>query len=259
MAIVLEDISYKKILKNVNMKIKYGNIISIIGNNGSGKTTLLEIIVGKNKEYEGSIKREENLRISFVEQNLKKTFFCDTLEKEIEFSLEEINYPQNKIKRRISDSIKMIGLPEYFLNRDPLTLSSSELRLAALARAISINPDLIVIDEPIIGMSEGEKNNLIQILKKIKRRYNKTIVLVSQNMNFIHKISDYIYVLSDGKIVLEGDKYTIFKEEKKLVENNLFVPSIIEFENYVLNSKNIKLGYRDDINDLVKDILRNIK
>jgi len=259
MAIELKDISYKNIIKNINLQIKYGNIVSILGKNGSGKTTLLEILAGKNKEYEGIVKCEECLTVSYIEQNLKKTFFCDTLEKEIEFSLEEINYPKNKIKRRINDSIKMIGLPEYFLNRDPLTLSSSELRLAALARAISINPDLIIVDEPIIGMSESEKNNLIQILKKIKRRYNKTIVLVSQNMDFIHKISDYIYVLSDGKIVFEGDKYSVFKNEKKLCENNLLVPSIIEFENYVLNCKNIKLGYRDDINDLVKDILRNIR
>ena len=259
MAIVLKDVSYSKIIKKVNLQIKYGNIVSIIGKNGSGKTTLLEILVGKNNEYEGSVKSEGQLRISYIEQDLKKTFFCDTLEKEIEYSLEEINYPQNKIKKRIMDSIKMIGLPEYFLNRDPFTLSTSELRLAALARAVSINPDLIVIDEPIIGMSEVEKNNLIQILKKIKRRYNKTIVLVSQNMDFIHKISDYIYVISNGKIILEGDKYSVFKKEKILIENNLFVPSIIEFENYVLNNKKIKLGYRDDINDLVKDILRNIK
>lgn len=259
MAIVLDDVSYSKILKKVNMKIKYGNIISVIGKNGSGKTMLLEIIAGKNKKYDGKINYDNQLKIAYIEQDLKKTFFCDTLEKEIEYLLEENNYPHNKIKKRIEDSIKMIGLPSYFLHRDPLTLSSSELRLAALARAISLNPDLIVIDESIIGMSEGEKNNLIQILRKIKRRYNKTIVLTSQNINFIHKISDYIYVISDGKIVLEGDKYTVFKEEKILAENDIYVPSIIEFENYVLNSKKIKLGYRDDINDLVKDILRNIK
>ena len=60
-----------------------------------------------------------------------------------------------------------------------------------------------------------------------------------------------------GNIIIEGDKYTVFKEQKLLKDNGILVPKIIEFENYVLDNKKIKLGYRDDINDLIKDILRN--
>ena len=259
MAVIVEDVSYKNILKKVDIEIKYGNIISVIGPNGCGKTKLLEIICGVEKNFAGKICFESNSKIAFIEQDLRKTFFCDTLEKEIELALETINYPKNKISKRIEDSLKMIGLPSYFLDRDPLSFSSSELRLAALARAISVNPDILFIDEPIIGMSEIEKNNLIQILKKIKRRYNKTIVLASQNLDFIHKISDYIYVLADGKIVLSGDKYEVFKKTKFLLDYGIYVPKIINFEDYVLKNKKVKLGYRDDINDLVKDILRNMK
>ena len=133
------------------------------------------------------------------------------------------------------------------------------MRLAALARAVSINPDIFLIDEPVIGASESEKNNLIQLFKKIKRKFNKTIVIVSQDLNFIHKVSDYIYVISNGKNLFSGDKYSVFTNDEVFIEKNIMVPYIIEFENYVLKEKNIKLGYRDDINDLVKDILRNMK
>lgn len=259
MAIVLRDISFRKILKKINMEIKYGNIVSIIGPNGSGKTKILDIIAGIEKNYDGDIKYDKELKISYINQNISESFFCESLESEIELSLEEINYPQSKIKKRIRDSLKLVGLPEYFLNRDPLTLSSSEMRLAALARAVSINPDIFLIDEPVIGASESEKNNLIQLFKKIKRKFNKTIVIVSQDLNFIHKVSDYIYVISNGKNLFSGDKYSVFTNDEVFIEKNIMVPYIIEFENYVLKEKNIKLGYRDDINDLVKDILRNMK
>ena len=259
MAIILKNLSYKKVFSNVNIEIKYGNIVSIIGPNGSGKTKILDILCGEENEFNGEVIFDKGIKISYIKQDLKKTFFCDTLEKEMELFLEEIKYPKEKIKKRILDSFKMVGLPVYFLQRDPLTLSSSEIRLAALARSLLVNPELIVIDEPIIGMSTSEINNLILILKKIIRRYNKTIVIVSQNMEFIHKISDYIYVVSNGNIVLKGDKYSVFKNFDLLNENDIYVPRIIDFENYVLKYKKIKLGYRDDLNDLVKDVLRNIK
>ena len=259
MALVIENIGYKKVLNNISMKIDYGNIVSVIGTHGTGKTKLLEIINGSEENFEGKISYGDKKITYLVEQDLRKTFFCDTLEKEMELALEGINYSKNKIQKRILDSLKMVGLPDYFLKRDPLTLSSSELRLADLARAFSINPDILLLDEPTIGMSECEKKNLIQIIRKMKRKFNKTIIIVSQNLDLVHEISDYLYVLSNGTVILSGTKYEVFGKENILIENNIGVPNIIKFENYVLKNKKIKLGYRDDINDLIKDILRNIK
>jgi len=259
MALIVDGLCYKKILNNISLRIDSGNIVSIIGTNGSGKSKLLEIINGSEKNFEGKINCDSKVITYLVEQDLRKKFFCDTLEKEMELTLESVNYSKSKIKKRILDSFKMVGLPEYFLKRDPLTLSSSELRLADLARAFSINPDILLLDEPTIGMSEYEKKNLIQIIRKMKRRYNKTVVLVSQNLDLIHEISDYIYVLSKGSVILSGTKYEVFSKADELMKNNIGVPNIIKFENYVFKNKRVKLGFRDDINDLIKDILRNIK
>lgn len=259
MEIRLENIKYKNILKDISMVFNEGNIYSIIGSNGSGKSVLLDCIVGNKGVTGGKIFGVENIKIGFVSQNIDDTFFCDTLIKEFELTLEENDYSKEKINKRIMDSIKMIGLPEYFLERDPVTLSSSEKRLAALARAISFNPEVLILDEPTIGMSKSEKNTLIQIIRKIKRRFNKTIILATQDMDFVNEISDYVYAMENGTIIAEGDKYTVFKNTDLLLKSGISKPSIIRFEDYVLKNKNVKLGYRDDINDLVKDILRNIK
>ena len=100
---------------------------------------------------------------------------------------------------------------------------------------------------------------MIYLLKKLKNKYHKLIIIVSQDMEFIHKVCDDIYVLNQGKIVLYGNKFDVFSKQKLLKKINVDVPNIISFENLVLQKKNIQIGYRDEINDLIKDVYRYVK
>lgn len=253
----LKNIKYKDIISDISLSIKDGTITSFIGPNGSAKTTLLKIISSNLEPSFGEIKIGKKSKVAIVNQYLDTDFFYDTVYKELQMYLEKNNYSKEKYNERIMDSIKMVGLNINYLKRDPLTLSSSEMRVLMIAKALSINPNILILDEPTVGMTYIEKNNLIKIIKTIKRRYKKTIIVASQDIEFIHLISDYIYVLKNGKIILEGNKFDIFKEVKLLKSNGLNVPKIIQFEHLVINSKKIRIGYRDDVNDLIKDILRN--
>lgn len=134
----------------------------------------------------------------------------------------------------------MVGLSEKYLSRDPLELSSSEMRKVMLAKGLAINPKILILDEPSIGLDAEDKRELIKLLKTIKRRYNKTIIIISQDIEFIHQLVDYLFVFKDGKILIEGDKYEVFKQRELLERNGIQIPKIIQFELLVLNNKNIK-------------------
>lgn len=277
MEVKFNNVSYvsnkKQIIDNFNIELKEGKINGFIGPNGSGKTTIVQMINGRIYPTKGDImiekfkiksnKNDDNIKnlylnISTMEQHLEEHFFCESVQKELTLSLESYNYRKEKIDKHIKDAIKMVGLSEKYLSRDPLELSSSEMRKVMLAKGLAINPKILILDEPSIGLDAEDKRELIKLLKTIKRRYNKTIIIISQDIEFIHQLVDYLFVFKDGKILIEGDKYEVFKQRELLERNGIQIPKIIQFELLVLNNKNIKLGFREEINDLIKDILRNI-
>ena len=255
-----EKINYEKkeVLKNINMKFETGKITSIIGKSGSGKTTLLELIDNIIVPTKGEIIIEDVNKIGFLFQFPEEQFFNQTVKKELEVILKLSDYKKD-INKRIYDVLEMVNLNEDYLNKNPFNLSSGEKRKLALASVLILNPKIILLDEPTIGLDDKDKNEMIKLIRILKNRYNKTIIIASHDMNFIHKITDYIYVLDNKKIIMEGDKYTIFKQEEKLNKIKIKVPNLISFSNKVLKTKKIKIGYRDDINDLIKDIYRYVK
>lgn len=263
MEIVLEKVNFTnkvfntQILEDINLNIKTGLITTIVGASGSGKTTLAEIIDLLVIPSSGNVKYNSKNKVGLVFQNPEEQFFASTVEKEIEFGLNYLNKDISKIKKKVQDALIMVNLNPNYLNRNPFSLSCGEKRKVAIASVLAFNPEIIILDEPTLGLDKKSQKSLIKIIKLLKNRYNKTIIVITKDTELAHIISDEVVVLNDGKIVLQGNKYEVFTED--ISKYGLKKPKIIEFEQLVYKEKNIKLLYRDDINDLMKDVYRNVK
>ena len=268
MEIKLENVSFsynkinytkKDILKNISTTFKEGEIYSIIGKSGVGKTTMAELIAGLLIPTEGKIINQEAKQIGMVFQFPEEQFFNSTVNEELEIGMILNHYHTEEKEKRIISALRMVGLDESYLEKNPFKLSNGEKRLVAIAAVLIFNPKVIILDEPTIGLDENSKNTIIKLIRLLKKRYQKTIIIISHDMDFVHKLSDHIIVLYDKKIVLEGTKYEVFKQNNLLKKYGLKQPKVMEFSTKVLKKKNIKIGYRDEINDLIKDIYRYVK
>lgn len=264
----------KVVFRDLNFTFHSGKVHGIVGKCGSGKTTLLELISLLLTPTNGRIKigdylvmsneipknvNELRSQIGFVCQNSFEQFIHSTVYEELLFNLSYHNYNTKDPIKRISDALKMVGLDDSYINRNPLHLSTGEKRRVAIASILIYNPKVILLDGPTVGLNSFDKDSLVKLFKLLKNKYNKTIIIASHDMDFLHRIVDDIYVIDKQNIILSGDKYSIFKKVKELKKLGIKVPKLIEFSNLVLEKKKIKIGYRDDINDLIKDIYRFVR
>ena len=223
--------------KQYSFKIKKGNINTIIGN-GINLEELLD-----------SYKDSKN--IGFVINPVTNYFLYSTVKKELTKSFKESNHHDSK---KIIDSLRIVGMNIDNINKKIKELSDSEKYLLKLASILIMNPNILILENPNAYLDAKNINNLIRIIKTIKRRYNKTIIIFSNNSDFVNSITDYIFIINSKGIISKGNKYQIFENNELLKENQIQPPKIIEFENTVLKTKKINLGKRDNINDLIKDI-----
>lgn len=282
MEIKLNEINYtydkinyqkKEVLKNINITFSDGKITGIVGKNGSGKTTMLELIDALILPNSGSIQvgnfvitnqrikniNELRFQVGLVFQFPEEQFFSNTVKEELEMSLKFYQYKINQIEQRTLDALKMVGLNETYLNKKIIELSQGEKRKVALASILIINPKVLILDEPTIGLDPESKNSIIKLLRILKNRFHKTILIVSHDTDFLLPIVDEVVVLYNKQVVMQGDKYDVFKQVKKLRQYGIKAPQMMIFSDKVLQKKNIRIGYRDEIKDLMKDIYRHVK
>ena len=246
----------RQILKDICLKVEPG-ILGIIGPNGSGKTTLLDIISNLVKPTNGEVICNTK-NIGYLFQDAKSCFFTKSVRDELKMSALTHEYKITYIDKRIKDVLKIVNLDEDILNKNPLALNNRDSKLVGLATILIHNPKVIILDEPTVGLNNEDINNFIKLMKMLKNKYHRTIIIVSHDMDLIHKLVDNVVVLYNGEIVLYGNKYQVFNDPKILKKYGLLPPRIMLFRSKVLNKKGIKLEYREEINDLIKDIFRHV-
>ena len=258
MGLSFNNVTYKSNLKKFNYDFEEGKITTILSEDSL--SYFIYLISSLEENYEGKITNTYKGRsIGVVFNKPEEAFIFNTVREELEFGLKKYNYKVNTINKRIEDSLKMVNLPIEYLDKSPFELSSGEKESLALAITLSLNPKLIIIDNPTSNLDNRNKEYLIKLLKKIKIRYNKTIILLTDDIEFAIKVSDNYILLKNGKIVNKGIKKELLNNIDKIKTAKIEIPKIIEFINNVNKKKNINLELTFDIKELMKDIYRNVK
>lgn len=261
----------KTILRDVSFTMTGNKIYGVLGNSNSGKTCIAELVDALVKPTKGSvyvnnfvnngkrIKKVNKLRfdVGYVFKNPYDMFFNKTVKKEIEFGMRHFRYKMKKIKFRPADALKMVGLKEEYLTKKISDLSLREARKVSLAATIVFNPKILILDEPTIGLNSRDKKDLIKLLKIMRDKYNRMVIVLSKDTDFLYQFSDYLYVFSKSRLVMEGER-SIFKNTLACEMLGLKIPDLIRFSDLALKQKNVKLNDYKDIKDLIKGVCRNV-
>lgn len=276
MEVMFDTVSYVKddivlCLDEVDITLSEQRIYGVLGNEHSGKDEFIRLLAGVLKQSAGEIHYDNIVikphsskmaytpimsKIGYVPEDTECQFLGNTVYEEIEDCIKRYHYREGQLEKRIYDVLKLVGLPKKYEKRNPLTLSLGEQKLLSLALALVHNPSLLILVEPTEGLDYCSQDRLLQLLRKLKTRCRKTIVILSNDLEFMVKIVDDVILFDEQHLVISAPKYQVFRDTRKLKKLGIQSPYIITFSDTVLKKKNIKMGYRDQMNDLIKDIYR---
>lgn len=199
----------------------------------------------------------ENKRISIIREDFESISFKSTIYEYMNYEIENKNIVLKNDLKKINDSLKIVGLNKLSLDRNINTLSESEKKLLQLAIALLSNPEVLIFEEPFNKLDLKNEKKLVLLLRKIKEKYDKTIIFISSNSNLLYKYTDYLIVYDD-KLLKEGKTSTILEDVEFLKRNSLSVPEIVEFTYLAKKKYNVKIDYHSDIRDIIKDIYKHV-
>lgn len=220
----------KEVLSDISFTAYGKESIGIIGANGVGKSTLLKLLEGLLLEYTGKIVvnglevRKENLpqireKTGYVFQDADSQLFMSTVYEDVAFAPRNYGYSEIEVERRVTEALRMVHIEEM-KDKPIYRLSGGQKKLASIATILSMEPNMILLDEPSIALDPKNRRNLIQILNSIKRLK----VIASHDLDLILDTCDRTILISNGSIVKDGITKEILTDRNLLEANGLELP-----------------------------------
>lgn len=232
--------SYKQLDQvslNINEKDEF---VMIVGHTGSGKSTLVQHMNGLLLATSGRVEvfninviRSKKIKLKPVREHVGLVFqfpeyqiFESTVLEDIMFGPKNFGKSKEEAKQLAIQAAHRIGINDEILERSPFTLSGGQMRRVAIAGAMAINPDILILDEPTVGLDPKGKDELMNLLVHMHNETHKTIIMISHDMDIVASYAKRILVMDQGKLIYDGDKKRLFADEEFLRQHNLDLPVI---------------------------------
>jgi energy-coupling factor transporter ATPase len=235
--------SKEPVLRDINLSVRKGEFLSIMGPTGAGKSTLCLTLNGiipqsLSGKMDGSVVVEGmntlqhgvhvlTSKVGITFQEPESQLFSMNVEEEVSFGPENLGVPPNEIRKRIDWALNAVHMEE-FRHRSPFRLSGGQKQRVAIAAALSMMPQILVLDEPTSGLDPIGKTEVFSVVHELKKMQNMTVVMVEHESEEIALFSDRVIVMDQGRIVLEGTPRDVFSRTQTLLDIGLNVPQVCE-------------------------------
>ena len=233
-----EDFQPAEVLKGIDLNIKQGEFVAVLGHNGSGKSTLAKhlnaiLLPTSGKVTVNGIDTADESRIfelrqcaGMVFQNPDNQIVSSIVEEDVAFALENLGVPYEEMRRRVDESLKAVNMYEYRLH-SPTQLSGGQKQRVAIAGIIAMEPKCIILDEPTAMLDPQGRKEVLAAIKRMNREKGITIVLITHYMEEAAQCGRVV-VMDKGRVVLDDKPEKVFSQVDKLKSIGLDVPQVTE-------------------------------
>lgn len=227
-------------LRDINLDIDPGSCVGISGRSGSGKSTLVQHLNGMLKPASGSITvdgievaprnhGELRRRIGMVFQHPERQLFEESVHREIAAGLSRSGLSRSGVDSRVREALHLVGLGEELLDRSPFALSGGQKRRVAIAGALAMRPDILVLDEPAAGLDPRGRREMLDAIAGVQRELGFTLLLVSSSLDEMVRLADRLVILKGGVVAVEGTTREVLGNSDALESAGMTVPPVTGF------------------------------
>lgn len=248
MAIIIHELEHryedgsageKVALHDVNIKIEQGEMIGLIGHTGSGKSTLIQHLNGLLKPTSGAVfydgkdindsdfsKKKLRSKVGLVFQYPEYQLFESTVIDDVKFGPKNIGMDSLKIDMNPFQALKQVGIGEDLLDVSPLELSGGQKRRVAIAGVLAMEPEVLILDEPTAGLDPSGRDEILDLVAKLHKERNLTVILVSHSMEDVARYVERLIVMNHGTVAFDATPGEVFSHYKELEKIGLMAPQV---------------------------------
>ena len=245
-------------MSHIHLALEQGVYYALIGQTGSGKSTLIQHINGLIKPTTGSLSvgditihhktKDKHIRtirktVGMVFQIPETQLFEDTVEREIIFGPKNFGMDIEQVKSDAFDLLMQLGFPRNIMSLSPFQMSGGQMRKIAIVSILAMNPDVIILDEPTAGLDPQSRFQIMTLLKKFQLEDNKTIILVTHDMNDVACYADQTVIMKEGQIVDVCTPRDLFAKDKYITNWHIALPDIVKLQKDIEDKHQIKFPH----------------